>query len=225
MSCSKSYKIREKKVILEYLLKKIYFELPMLKIVVFLFLIDCIRTYQLVESSIQLCSLCECYNKKRVVECFNDRWMEFFNDEQVNFTLEAANFRSVQENLKWLRIDMGDLYNSHTSVALDRQLFANMHNLEDLVLIKISNLVELPSLDAVLKLKKLIVHKSNLKRLDGKFCETKPNLVELNLAYNQLEDLSHVLDKCKHLSLLDVSYNRIKSLDNVFGSNMDLARV
>lgn len=178
------------------------------------------------QGSIQLCSLCECLGKKKI-DCFNERSIDFLNSEpnEIDFTINARHFRSVHKKLKWLSIDLSPLYNHKLRVSLDRQAFLLMTNLEELILIKFINLVELPNLVTSLKLKKLIVARTGVYRIDPRFCDSKKSLVELNLSYNKIESLSHVFDGCKSLSVLDVSYNRIKSLDGVFGPSLELVRV
>ena len=169
-----------------------------------------------------------CYSFKQTFECFKDQTMDALNKEAVStieITFDSSFFLPVQKRLRVLRIDLSQLYNERVTVSVDRAAFWHTINLSELTLIKFSNMYELPDLDPISKLTRLTVHKSNLRSLSSNFCLTKPSLEYLSLAYNELEDLSHVLDECHKLSILDVSNNRIKSLDGIFGPQSLLARV
>lgn len=195
-----------------------------LKTILLLGLVQCQSI--LTMPRVELWSVCQCY-KKQSIECFKDRAIESLNtmSRSVNWTLTGDFFNSGKTKLKRLRIDLTPLYNPNVKIMLDRQVFSNMINIEELILIEFRHMFELPDLKAATKLTRLTVRKGHLKRLDSAFCHSKPNLAELDLAFNEIEDLSHVLDECMSLSLLDLSNNRIKSLNGFFGPNSALVRV
>ena len=149
-----------------------------------------------------------CYSFKQTFECFRDQIMDAFNNEGVNIievTFDSPFFQPVQKRLRVLRIDLSPLYNERVKIKIDNAAFWHTINLNELSLIKFVNLYQLPDLDPVNKLIRLTVHKSNLRSLPPNFCLTKPLLEYLSFAYNELENLSHVLDECHKLSILDVS--------------------
>lgn len=203
----------------------------MLKIILTILLIREISCSKFEQPA--LCTLCDCQNittgtqmVRYRIECLNSWYIETLNTMpgiQLVFNLEY--FHAVNKNLKALSIDMDHIYNEDLKITISPLTFSLMRNLKILSINKIANLNEIPNLESSQNLRELTVHKSNLKRLDPKFCTTKSKLVKLDLAYNELQHLGNYLDACFNLTLLDVSYNQLKNLDYVFGPNSALTTV
>ena len=171
----------------------------------------------------KICSTCELSNKLTIckicccesfysIKCPNPMYNGNKYSEILN--LNSGYFSQVQ-HLSSIFID---LYASGVNFHIDYKTFSKMTELKKLTLIHVTELTQVPHLENQLLLEELTIQNSGLKLVDQDFCLKNNNLKRIDFSENELETnrLETIFNNCEQLNNLDLSYNYLSSLSNMF---------
>ncbi|XP_013784135.1 leucine-rich repeat-containing G-protein coupled receptor 5A-like [Limulus polyphemus] len=99
-------------------------------------------------------------------------------------------------------------------IEIGQNTFSNLPNLKELILSEVRSLEEFPDLKGTNALEHLRLDRALLYSVPPNLCHQVPLLKSLNLKSNRLSSLPQ-LEECEDLRLIDFSYNRIRSLENI----------
>jgi Leucine-rich repeat (LRR) protein len=138
--------------------------------------------------------------------------------ERRRITLDASHFSSTSGNIVDLSIDFNH-DSDQFQIRIKHDALRSLKNLKTLYLSHIHDLNKIPNLDNSHHIKEITIHESNLRQVSTEFCAINKKFIQkLDFSMNDLSDLRYVFDECLELKLLDLSYNRIESLNEMFNN-------
>jgi Leucine-rich repeat (LRR) protein len=163
-----------------------------------------------------ICSVCSCKSSSSI-NCFSDNThIDLSYGAMKELTLNSTFFDGYHKQLKNLIIDF-DPYS--VNLRVKHNAFYKLVNLQVLFMTNIVELNKMPNLENSMDVREITIQDSGLKQVSTEFCARKKHLQKIDLSFNELSDLKCVFDECEGLKMLDLSYNKIKSLSEVFNDN------
>jgi Leucine-rich repeat (LRR) protein len=164
------------------------------------------------ENKNHICSICSC--KTNSVTCFSEsKHIDSMPNAMIDLTLNKSHFEGIHKQIKNLIIDF-DPYS--VNLRIQHNAFYKLVNLRILFVTNIIDLNKMPNLENSFDIREITIQDSGLKQVSTEFCARKKQLQKIDFSFNELSDLKFVFDQCDSLKMLDLSYNKIKSLKEVF---------
>ena len=114
-----------------------------------------------------------------------------------------------------------------TNVHIHTNIFTDVSELDTIFLVNVNTGGKLPNVANLLKLREITIQNSNLIQVNNleDLCKNENNLLhKIDFSINELTEQasSGSFDYCTRVNLLDLSYNKISSLENLFGKRINL---
>jgi Leucine-rich repeat (LRR) protein len=169
------------------------------------------------RSQLSICKICWCSKELDLIDCNTEhvlvKQLERHLGSSRNLTINSTHFDNLRERVESIYIDF-DSYN--INLRIDHNALHKLGNLRQLTLVKVSELNKMLNLKHSPHLKHLRISDSGVKELSTEFCSSMHHLETVDFSRNEITDIRFVFDGCAELNVLDLSYNRIVSLDRAF---------